>query len=302
MDWRDQARRQSGVISRDQLRDAGIGHARIDGLVARRELLELLPGVYSPRPVPGSSRQRMWAAALWSGGVVSHRSAASLWQLPVPRSTVVHVTVADRRFRRAVAGVQTHRVPLARLHRISYDGLPVTDRGQTVVELLRTERLELARSLLDRALQQGWLQEYELDGAIRDGSGRTGNGQLRRLLAEIEPGAHAESERRLHQLLRRAAITGWVPQYEVRLPSGVAFIDIAFPERQLAVEVDGRRHHDDGSGRFDSDRAAAQRAGRDGLAGDSRDVDDAHPASQRRPAPYRATSGSVRQPEVARSG
>jgi very-short-patch-repair endonuclease len=126
--------------------------------------------------------------------------------------------------------------------------------GKPVVELLRTERLELARSLLDRALQQGWLQEYELDGAIRDGSGRTGNGQLRRLLAEIEPGAHAESERRLHQLLRRAAITGWVPQYEVRLPSGVAFIDIAFPEPQLAVEVDGRRHHDDGSDRFDSDR------------------------------------------------
>ena len=112
----------------------------------------------------------------------------------------------------------------------------------------------MARSLLDRAVQQGWLQEYELEHAIREGSGRTGNGQLRRLLAEIEPGAHAESERRLHQLLRRAAITGWVPQYEVRVPSGVAFIDIAFPERQLAVEVDGRRYHDDDSDRFDSDR------------------------------------------------
>jgi very-short-patch-repair endonuclease len=254
MDWRDWARRQSGVISRDQLRDAGIGHARIDGLVARRELLELLPGVYSPRPVPGSSRQRMWAAALWSGGVISHRSAASLWQLPVPRSTVVHVTVADGRFRRAVAGVQTHRVPLARLHRISYDGLPVTDRARTLVDLLRTERLGAARGLLDRALQQDWLGEYDVEAAYRGEPGRTGNGQLRRLLAELEPGAQAESERRMHRLLRSAGITGWTPQYQVRLPRSIALLDIAFPEQKLAIEVDGRRYHDDRSDRFETDR------------------------------------------------
>jgi very-short-patch-repair endonuclease len=254
MDWRDRARRQAGAIGRGQLAAAGLSESRIAGLVARRDLYELLPGVYSPRPVPESMRQRMWAAALWSGGVISHRSAAGLWKLPIDATTVVHVTVADRRFRQRAPGVRTHRVPLARLHRISYDGLPVTDRSRTVIDLLRTERVGDARRLLDRGLQQGWVAEHDVESAFRVERGRTGNAQLRRLLAELEQGAQAESERRMHRLLRRAGIAGWVPQYPVRLPRGIACLDIAFPEQKIAIEVDGRRYHDESSDRFEADR------------------------------------------------
>ena len=255
MDWRDRARRQAGVISHGQLVHSGLSHARIDGLVRRRDLVELLPGVYSPRPVPGSMRQRMWAAALWSGGVISHRSAASLWKFPIPPTTVVHVTVDDRRYRKHPSGVRTHRVPLGRLHRTTFDGLPITDRARTVIDMLRTEAIDTARALLDRALQQRWLTEQELDADLRAGKGRTGNSQLKVLRSEIEPGAQAESERRMHRLLRRAGISGWVAQYQVQLPIGTRYIDIAFPEQRVAIEVDGRRTHDASSDRFEDDRA-----------------------------------------------
>jgi very-short-patch-repair endonuclease len=30
---------------------------------------------------------------------------------------------------------------------------------------------------------------------------------------------------------------------------------VALPRQRIAIEVDGRRHHDDASGRFDDDRA-----------------------------------------------
>ena len=89
---------------------------------------------------------------------------------------------------------------------------------------------------------------------VEQAPGRAGNVALRRLLNEAEPGAHAESERRLIKLLRRAGITGWVPQYRIRLSAGAAFTDLAFPDCRLAVEVDGRRYHDESSGRFESDR------------------------------------------------
>jgi very-short-patch-repair endonuclease len=258
MDWRDRARRQAGAISRAQLATCGQSESRITGMVHRRELIEILPGVYSARPAPESMRQRLWAAVLWSDGVVSHRSAAQLWQLPVPASLAVHVTVADRRFRYPVGGVRTHRVPLGRLCTVRYDGLPITDHVRTVVDLLRTESLAIARGLLDRALQQHWVQEHDVCAAFRDEPGRTGNRQLRLLIAELEPGAHAESERRLHRLLRRAGITGWVAQYEVRLAGGGSrFVDVALPRQRIAIEVDGRRHHDDASDRFDDDRARA---------------------------------------------
>lgn len=243
------------MVSRRQLARCGVSEDRIDGLVRRRELLEVLPGVYLARPAEPSMRQRLCAAQLWSGGVISHRSAAALWKLPVGPSTTVHVTVADGRYRRAVPGVRTHRVPLARLHHLWFDGLRVTDRARTVVDLLRTEPIGTARDLLDPALQQGWLTEYDLDADLRAGPGRTGNGQLRRLRGELEPGAQAESERRLHRLLRRAGLTGWTPQHAVRLPNGVRYIDVAFAEQRLAIEVDGRRAHGDGSDRFEDDRA-----------------------------------------------
>ena len=254
MDWRDRARRQSGVISRDQLVRAGVSDTRIDSLVRRRELYELLPTVYSPRPVPGSPRRRMWAAALWSGGVISHRSAATLWRLPVPEPPLVHVTVDDRRFRKPTPHVRLHRVRLGRLHCTKFDGLPITDRSRTVVDLLRTEQYGVARDLLDRALQQGWVAEFDLFDVVRKEPGRTGNVQLRRLLSELSPGAHAESERRLHNLLRRHDIDGWVAQHAVRLPGGTAYIDVAFPRQRIAIEVDGRTAHDVASGRFESDR------------------------------------------------
>jgi len=255
MDWADRARRQAGVISRDQLLGAGLSEDSVRGMVARRELTEILPAVYSPRPVPSSMLQRLWAAVLWSdGGVISHRSAARLWKLPVAPTTTVHVTVADRRYRKPVPGIRLHRVPLGRLHSTRYDGLPITDRARTVIDLLRTERYGPASDLLDRALQQGWVDELGLVHAVSSELGRTGNTQLRLLLAAIEPGAQAESERVLHQILRRGLLTGWVPQYAIDTPTGTAYADVAFPEQRIVIEVDGRRHHDVDSDRFEGDR------------------------------------------------
>ena len=243
------------MISRAQIVRCGLGDTHIDSLLRRRAICELLPGVYAPRPVPDSAIQRMWAAVLWSdGGVISHRSAARLWRLPVAASPIVHVTVSDRRYRKPLAGVRLHRVPLGRLQRIPFDNLPITDRTRTVVDLLRTEALRPARDLRDRALQQGWLTDDHLVEALRREPGRTGNVQIRRLLCEIEPGAQAESERRLHRLLRRHGMDGWVAQYPVPLPHGVAYVDVAFPQARIAVEVDGRAGHDAASGRFDTDR------------------------------------------------
>lgn len=255
MDWRDRARRQAGVISRAQLITCGLTATHVDSLMRRRELVEVLPAVYSPRPVPESRRQGMWAAALWSdGGVVSHQSAAELWKLPVRSDRLVHVTVADRRFRKPVPDVRLHRVPLGRLHWVSYDGLQITARDKTIVELLRTLPYGAARDLLDCGLRQQWITEFDLSEAVRKERCRTGNVQIRRLLTELEPDAQAESERILHRLLRRADVRGWVPQYEIALPGGTAYADVAFPEHKLVIEVDGRRHHGADSARFEIDR------------------------------------------------
>jgi len=98
------------------------------------------------------------------------------------------------------------------------------------------------------------VDELGLVHAVSSELGRTGNTQLRLLLAAIEPGAQAESERVLHQILRRGLLTGWVPQYAIDTPTGTAYADVAFPEQRIVIEVDGRRHHDVDSDRFEGDR------------------------------------------------
>jgi very-short-patch-repair endonuclease len=74
------------------------------------------------------------------------------------------------------------------------------------------------------------------------------------LLSQIGDGAAAESERRLHRILRQAGIAGWVPNLTVTAMSGQRFeIDVAFPGIKLAIEVDGYAYHSD-DGRFQGDR------------------------------------------------
>jgi very-short-patch-repair endonuclease len=73
------------------------------------------------------------------------------------------------------------------------------------------------------------------------------------LLAAVRPGAHSTAERLLHQVLDRAGLTGWRPQYAIAVPSGRVIVDVAFPDRRVAVEVDGWAWHTDPE-RFQRDR------------------------------------------------
>ncbi len=105
----------------------------------------------------------------------------------------------------------------------------------------------------DRALQQSWLHTEDIERRLDQAPGRWGNRQLRRVLATVARGAEAESERRMHCLLRGAGIAGWVAQHQVETPAGQVRVDVAFPRLRLAIEVDGYAYHRDGH-RFQSDR------------------------------------------------
>ena len=213
-----------------------------------------MPGVYASVAAPPSLAQSHWSAVLWSRGVLSHQSAAVYWQLPANVDRRAHVTVPDRRYRQWPPSIRLHRVPLSAAECTTIDGLPLTNRMRTVIDLLRTSPYPLARDLLDRALQQRWATERDVRRSISRQLGRTGNAQLRRLLAELEPAAQAESERRLHRLLRGAGVEGWRAQYPVCIGGRTYYLDAALPQHRLAIEVDGRRFHDDSADRFESDR------------------------------------------------
>jgi very-short-patch-repair endonuclease len=243
------------VIDRRQFARCGVTEDEVRGLVGRGDLIEVLPCVYRTRATPDSAAGREWAAVLWSGGVLSHRSAARWWQLPVPPADRIHLTVADRRFRGRPVGVRVHRVALADRDVTECFDLPTTTKERTIVDLLRTEPYSRARDLRDRAIALGWIQPAAIIHSVTGQLGRTGNSQLRLLVDEVVAGAQAESERLFHQILRQARITGWVAQCPVRVGGRTRYLDVAFPELKIAIEIDGREYHGDSSDRFDDDRS-----------------------------------------------
>lgn len=75
--------KQYGVVSLEQAGRLGFSPDWVKRHVRLGDWVRVHRGVYRSRSAPRSWHQDLMAASLWagSGGVVSHRSAASLWRL-----------------------------------------------------------------------------------------------------------------------------------------------------------------------------------------------------------------------------
>ncbi len=203
-------------------------------------------GVYRSASAPQGPDSAIWTAVLASRSVVSYLSAAYWWQLSVADDGRVHITRAARaRFTAAAPGLRVHRTALDPAATTTRFGLPVTTREQTLLDCLGWLPIDQARTLLDRACQQRWLTLPAIDRRLSEQPGRWGNRQLSRLATEASPGAEAESERRLHAILRQAGLSGWTANPTISL-NGIRYrIDVAFPELRVAIEVEGWAFHRD---------------------------------------------------------
>ena len=90
-----EAHDQRGVFTRAQAMDAGYSSYRIRRLVRDRRWVVVLGSVYveSSTSLSQASLARAAVLAAGTGSVVSHGTAARLWELVVPVDPDVHVTV-----------------------------------------------------------------------------------------------------------------------------------------------------------------------------------------------------------------
>jgi very-short-patch-repair endonuclease len=253
VDWTAVAERQAGMITRRQLTAVGLRSSTVDDWLRTGRLVRLsTAGVYRVAGTADTPHRAAWFAALSSRAPVSYLTAGQWWELPVPDDGLVHITRLERRRLDWPTGVRVHRVAVRRADLIRHRGLWVTTRTVTLLDCLGWVSFVDARQLADRAISQKWLTVADIVDRLESQPGRWGNRQLRRLAGAIGVGA-AESERRLHRLLRRAGITGWTPNLPVTIGTRSYEIDVAFPEARIAIEVDGFRYHSEGD-RFQQDR------------------------------------------------
>jgi hypothetical protein len=236
---------QHGVVDLDQLRDAGLGLGAINFRVRAGRLHRLHRGVFAVGHTR-LSREGRWMAALLAtgeGAVLSHVSAATLWELRPTGAASIHVTVPTYAGRARRAGVVVHRsrtLGAADLDR--RDGIALTSVARTLVDLAGM----LAPGPLERAVERSLeLRLFDLArvrAAIDARPTSRGAGALARVVAAVhdEPTlTRSELEALMRDLcaahgIEPPAVNARVEGYEV---------DFLWRSQRLIVETDGHASH-----------------------------------------------------------
>jgi very-short-patch-repair endonuclease len=246
------AERQHGAISIAQLRGVGVSEDAVRARVLVGHLHRVHRGVYAVGHRRLSPEGRWFAAVLAVGGgpseegdsvlgywraAVSHRSAASVWELLPSADGPVDVVAASMGGRVKRRGIRTHRSRSIALSDVTlHGGIPVTTPARTISDLRSAAVAGRSWALpprdLRRAVRQANVLGLPIDAA--SGCDRT----------------RSDLERDFLQLCRRHGL----PFPEVNVRVGPYLVDFLWRERRVVVETDSYHYHR-GKVAFQDDRA-----------------------------------------------
>ncbi|HVY79009.1 MAG TPA: DUF559 domain-containing protein [Solirubrobacterales bacterium] len=235
------ARMQHGVVSVRQLREAGIGDDAVRARALAGSLHRVYRGVYAVGHA-GLSVEGWWFAAVLAvgrgphpggrsilerwGAALSHRSAASLWNLLPARDGRTEVIVGSSGGRAMRPGIRIHRSiflqggDVTLRHRI-----PVTTPTRTIADLRGSGPGRRAGKLpaweLRKAIRQANVIGLRIDE--RDAADRT----------------RSDLERDFLSLCRRHRL----PRPEVNVPIDPYLVDFLWRAERLVVETDSYLYH-----------------------------------------------------------
>jgi very-short-patch-repair endonuclease len=255
------AARQHGVVTRGQVLSTGLSPRQLERVVARGVLVPVHRGVYRATGSQPTFEQSVVAASLATRGVASHGTAATLWGMRGWSSLLVEVTVVGRRQTRLVGVVGHCTSRLDPVDVARRGAIPLTSPARTLLDLGAVGTPAAVEAAVEDCLHRRLVTIDQLQALLtRLGRpGRPGVTTLRAVLAVRDPLAAATEsvlEDAFVRLLRDAGLPEPARQYPVRAPGRpVLRIDFAYPDRRIAIELDGHRWH---SGRADVERDRAK--------------------------------------------
>jgi very-short-patch-repair endonuclease len=252
-DWvPDAARGQAGLFMAQQAVAEGLTGAQVRRRIDTGRWVRVVGGALAPSGLDIGPWEQVHAAWLtWPDAVVCLGTAARLHRLPVPDDGRVHVVVPSPRASRGV--LTPHEFPLGAGAVTRVGQAAVTTRLRTLLDCLGRLPDVQSEALAAWVLTRRLLEPDELARAIAERPGTWGTVRRRRALRDMRAGAASPAERRLHRLLRRAGLTGWLPNEPLSGHLGIyASADVYFPDVRLVIEVDGAAFH--GPDRFQADR------------------------------------------------
>ena len=237
---------QHGVVTYEQLREAGLGVGAINLRVRNQRLHRLHRGVFAVGH-PRISREGRWLAAvlaLGEGAVLSHVSAAALWGLRHSGSARVHVTVPTDGGRRRRRDIVVHRsLTLSPADVVDDHVIARTSVSRTLLDLAGM----LGPGPLERAVERSLaLRLFDLRAveAVLDANPRRrGAGTLARIVDSV----HYEpplTRSELEALMRDLCDAHGIPRPEVNVLVDGLEVDFLWRAQRVIVETDGREQHE----------------------------------------------------------
>lgn len=260
---------QHGIVTRAQLRAAGLSDAEITHATATGRLHSLFRGAAAlgHGGVERKAEVRAATLACGEGSVVSHGTAAHLlgiWEHPPAEIDVIAPVEAGRK----IPGIRRRHVPLpGPRDRWIFEGIPCTSPSRTIIDCAGRCRGASGewrlRRLIEQAAVEQMLNVPEIGAILAKGPRRLGSPLLRLILEDWR--GHKQSTRlrspmeaRLLPLLVRYGIPA--PQCNFWLTAGGKRYEVDFfwERQRLVVEADSRKYHDNPEAkRRDDDRNRA---------------------------------------------
>jgi very-short-patch-repair endonuclease len=215
---------------------------------AAGRLTRLLPGTYVPTELKDDFSARCLAVGWWCADAVIVGTAAArltFW----PDVPVRQIDVARRGPEPIGPGYRFHRRSIDPEYILDRHGLRVSAPALTAIDLVD----EFGGDAIDVCLRSRAARLTDLWAAYAAHPARPGNAERRRMLLDSRDKPWSAAERLSHRLLRSHRLKGWTANLEIRVQGSKYYIDIAFREARLAIEIDGRLHEDDPSV-FERDR------------------------------------------------
>lgn len=260
-------RGQHGVLSRRQAQDQGLSAAAIRVRLRNGRWQRLYPGVYATFSGEPSRMALIWAAVITAGpaAVISHLTAAELYECGRRRARAIHVTIpAARRVRQAARLARSARpaapvppwqpeVPPLIIHRSDrvyqarHPALlpPRTRIEETIIDLTQ------AAATFDEAFQ--WLCHgcasrlctvSMIRRALASRKKLRFRTELQLALGDVADGVHSPLEHRyVHGVERPHGLPVAKRQVQVTVGRGRRYLDNLYRDYGLAVELDGAAAH-----------------------------------------------------------
>ncbi|MYG77411.1 MAG: type IV toxin-antitoxin system AbiEi family antitoxin domain-containing protein [Acidimicrobiaceae bacterium] len=243
-------RQQHGLIGRSQALESGMTSGQIERRLRTGQWRRAARGVYQHAATDRTRLSRLLAVCLAHDALASHTSAAAIHNIDGYTLERIEVVVAAGR-KLSVKGARIHKSTQMDLARSTVRmAIPVTGVARTVLDLAAVVNRERLDDTIDAVVRDGRLRLWDLYQVLVSHArrGRNGCGALRAALdARMGDGGVPLSRwsRMVADLLVESGLGQPRFEYPVHAFGGdfIAQVDLAYPDRRLAIELDSVRWH-----------------------------------------------------------